>query len=121
MAGFPYHMEALRKERIIERKREALENLARKQEVLEKSRNLETRGGELESRASTRAAISRQASNQVTAQAPRYRYVLPPKAKPLHQWYDLQNNHIHHEARSLDRPYQNERRDGKAKEFWQQA
>jgi len=86
------------------------------QEALECSRNLETRGGELESRAGTRAA-TRQSTSHQTATL-RYRYVLPPKPEPLHQWYDLQNKHIHHEARSLDRLYSNERKENK-KEFWQ--
>jgi len=40
MAGFPYHMEALRKQRIIERKHDALENLARKQVFVSSARDV---------------------------------------------------------------------------------
>lgn len=85
------------------------------QEALENSRNLESRAGELESRAGTRAA-TRQGPNQEAFKTTRYRYVLPPKPEPLHQWYDLQSKHIHHEARSLDR---NRGKEEKKKEYWQ--
>lgn len=94
-----------------------MKNLSFLQEALENSRNLQSRAGELESRAGTRAA-TRQGTSQQATKTQRYRYVLPPKPEPLHQWFDLQNKHIHHEARSLDRLYSNERKDNK-KEFWQ--
>lgn len=69
----------------------------------------------------TRAAASRQATQQAPSKTNRYRSLLPPKPEPLHQWRDLQNNHLHHEARSLNKPYSTERKDGKGKEYWQRS
>jgi hypothetical protein len=72
-------------------------------------------------REGTRAAASRQAPNQLPCKAHRYRYLIPPKPEPVHQWRDLQNNHLHHEARSLDKPFSTETKDVKQKSCWERT
>lgn len=72
-------------------------------------------------REGSRAAATRQASQQIPSKSDRYRNLIPPKPGPLHQWRDLQNNHLHHEARSLNKPYSTERKVGKDKEYWQRT
>ncbi|XP_001631587.2 uncharacterized protein LOC5511178 [Nematostella vectensis] len=100
-----YHMEAQRKARVIERKHDALEKLAKKMAEEQTDDRSQTREG---TRATTR-------DPRATRD---YRQLIPPKPQPTHQWRDLHNNHLQHDARLINRPYASEAKKGIDQAYW---
>lgn len=122
-----YHQEALRRQRVIERKHLALARLKEKytrdlgkkqkskENQTEKDEWIGTRAGTRESkREETRAATSEIHSRDTlrlpdicqTTTGGTYYQLIPPKQKPLHQWRDLKNR-IRHDYNLVPLPYKN--------------